>query len=132
MRQGMARGTHLSVRTDRERRVHRLVPSGELDIATAGMLRAAFEAVLTEDGDAEMIVVDLTELAFIDSTGLRLLLELSAECEQGDRLRIINGSPAVERLLDIAGVRSCLPLITRDDDALTRIHMPDARRPPSE
>jgi anti-anti-sigma factor len=104
-----------SVRSERTGRVHRLTPVGELDIATVPVLKEAFEAAFG-DGDAELIVVDLTRLEFIDSTGVRLLLEMNAACEHVDRLRVVNGSAAVVRVLDISGVRAYLPIISSADD----------------
>lgn len=87
-----------------------MAPSGELDIATVDVLeRALLEA---EQTDAELIVLDLSGLTFIDSTGLRLVLDVNERCGGTvDRLRVIAGSPAVERLLDIVGLRERLPLI---------------------
>ncbi len=76
-----------SIRGDRDGRVHRLTPVGELDIATEPILRAAFDAVFS-DGDTEMIVVGLGRLEFMDSTGIGLLLEMSSVCEHTDRLRV--------------------------------------------
>ena len=103
----------LSVRETREGGVHRLTPIGELDLATAPLLESAFDAVFRDD-DAEMIVVDLTELSFMDSTGIHLLLaDARAPCGDADRLRVINGSRAVERLLDLTGVRAHLPIISQ-------------------
>jgi hypothetical protein len=93
-----------SVQSERAGRIHRLVPLGELDIATVGELRELFEAAFG-DGDAEMIVVDLTSIDFID-------------CNDADRLRIVNGSPSVVRVLDLTGVRSRLPIISSADDPL--------------
>jgi anti-anti-sigma factor len=106
-----------SIRSEREGRAHRLMPLGDLDIATEPILREAFDGVFC-DGDAEMIVVDLTQLEFMDSTGIRLLLDMNSVCEHADRLRIVNGSLAVVRLLDITGVRDSLPIISSDDDPL--------------
>ena len=65
----------LSIRETREGGVHRLTPIGELDLATAPLLESAFDAVFGDD-DVEMIVVDLTELSFMDSTGIHLLLRM--------------------------------------------------------
>ena len=79
----------LSIGETREGGVHRLTPVGELDLATAPLLESAFDAVFRDTG-VEMIVVDLTELAFMDSTGIHLLLRMCAACEDGDRLRVIN------------------------------------------
>jgi anti-sigma B factor antagonist len=97
--------------------MHRLTPLGELDIATVPPLRDAFDTVFA-DGAAERIVIDLSELAFMDSTGLALLTEMTEECEPADRLRIINGSPSVVRVLDLSGLRPFLPIIESDDDPL--------------
>ena len=108
----------LSIRKTSERGgVRRLTPIGELDLATAPLLERAFNAVVRDD-DAEMIVVDLTELSFMDSTGIHLLIRMHRACGDVDRLRVINGSRAVERLLDLTGVRVHLPIISSDCDPL--------------
>ncbi len=97
----------VSVRRGSEQHV---AASGELDIATVDSLEQ--ELLAAEATDAERIVLDLSGLTFIDSTGLRLVLDVNERCGgQVDRLRVIAGSPAVERLLDIVGLRDRLPLI---------------------
>ncbi len=86
-------------------------PTGELDIATAELLEQ--ELRNAHDSDAATIVLDLSGIEFIDSTGLRLVLDANERCGGPEgRLRVIAGSPAVERLLDIVGLRERLPLIT--------------------
>jgi anti-sigma B factor antagonist len=110
----------LSMRESREGAVHRLTPVGELDIATAPLLERAFDAAFARN-NAKMIVVDLTELSFMDSTGIHLLLRMRDACADTDRLRVVNGSRAVERLLDISGVRDRLPIMSGDRDPLARL-----------
>lgn len=107
----------LSVRETREGRLLRLTPVGELDLATAPLLENAFDAAFTDE-DCEMIVVDLTELSFMDSTGIHVLIRMQNACADHDRLRVINGSRAVEQMLDLTGVRTHLPIISRDSDPL--------------
>ena|ERR1700730_14033600 len=104
-----------SVHSERVGQMHRLTPIGDLDIATVPVLEREFDAACSLD-QRVIMVVDLTELAFMDSSGLKLLLQLHARCP--DRLRVINGSEAVERLFDIAGVRDGLPIISEDADPL--------------
>jgi anti-sigma B factor antagonist len=106
------------VRREHAGPAYRLIPTGELDIATAPILERAFDAAYESD-DQTMIVVDLTELSFMDSTGINLLLRINAACKAADRLRIVNGSPAVVRVLDVSGVRRLLPIIASGDDPLT-------------
>jgi anti-sigma B factor antagonist len=113
----------LSIRETREGAVHRLIPIGELDLATAPLLENAFSAAL-RDEQTDMIVMDLTELSFMDSTGIRLLVQMHGACQAADRLRVINGSRAVERILDISGVRAQLPIISSDQDPLAPLNAP--------
>jgi anti-sigma B factor antagonist len=107
----------LAIRSSREGALCRLTPTGELDLATAPMLADAFDAAY-RDTSVEMVVVDLTELSFIDSTGIHLLLRMHAACGDGDRMRVVNGSRQVERLFDLTGVRDHLPIMSSDGDPL--------------
>jgi stage II sporulation protein AA (anti-sigma F factor antagonist) len=90
----------------------RLIASGEIDLATVSMLRrhASFHLA----GRAEIVVLDLSAVSFIDSSGLQALLEAAEN--GGDRLRIIPSPPCL-RLLDLAGVRGLLPLVDGDREA---------------
>jgi anti-anti-sigma factor len=106
-----------TVHSERDGRVHHLTPVGELDLATVPILEREFHAV-DRDATAEKIVVDLTRLRFMDCTAINLLARLTALCAQTDRLRVVNGSPAAERLLDLTGMRAHLPVISRRDDPL--------------
>jgi anti-anti-sigma factor len=115
----------LSIRRSRDGRVERLTVRGELDIATVPILERAFGAVLAQD-DVPMIVVDLAKLTFMDSSGLHLLLRMNDACAAADRLRIVNGSPAVVRLLDLSGVRELLPIISSDGNPLAPLQRREA------
>jgi anti-sigma B factor antagonist len=90
---------------------HRIAPSGELDIATVPLLDAAFDAVASTD--TARIILDLSAISFIDSTGIQLLLKLSERCHGADRLTIVPSAP-IERLLEITGLRDQLPLSGTD------------------
>ena len=78
--------------------------SGELDIGTAGQVGEALNAAAGDPGG--LIVLDLSDVTFMDSSGLGVLLEharLSAA--NGNRLRLTS-SPSVEALLDLSGLRA--------------------------
>jgi anti-anti-sigma factor len=87
--------------------LYRVAPAGELDIASAPRLEAAFDAA--ERSDAASIVVDLSAITFIDSTGIQLLLRMTERCGGAPRLTVIP-SAAVQRLLEITGLQEHLPL----------------------
>jgi len=82
-------------------------PSGELDIGTAPKL----ERALLEDREpGDRIVLDLADLEFIDSTGLRVIVQAAAAAQQGRwELRLRHGRPAVRRVFEISGVLGALP-----------------------
>lgn len=82
---------------------------GELDIAGAEQARAELEAAWLEGG---ALLIDLDELTFMDSTGLRVLIEVVAQARlEGRDLQITRGSPQIRRLFEIAGVEAVLPLV---------------------
>ena len=76
---------------------------GELDLATADAVRAELEAA--EADGAELTVVDLSALRFIDSTGLSVLFD-AVERAAAIRRRITftRSSPEVERTLRLTGL----------------------------
>lgn len=76
---------------------------GELDVGTVELLQDELAAGL--DSDCERVLVDLSALRFIDSTGLWILLEAQSLGEQaGDRLSFLRPGGAARRVLEIAGV----------------------------
>lgn len=111
--QGIIPITDFKVTASRSGHECRIVATGELDIATAPLLDAALEEARTSD--ARGIVVDLAGLSFVDSTGLRVLLNIAGVCEDG-RLRIVSAQ-ALDRVSEIAGVRDLLPIADGPADA---------------
>lgn len=82
--------------------------AGELDLSSADELDTTI-AELCADG-ARHIVVEMSELEFMDSTGLRSLLVGAELCAvSGCELLIGSTSLQVERLLSVAGVAERLP-----------------------
>ena len=85
-------------------------PTGELDIATTPALEQAIADATTDAGAA--LVLDLRELTFMDSTGLRTLAQTNARAEaDGFSLSIVRGSRQIERVLEISGLGALLPLV---------------------
>lgn len=83
--------------------------SGELDISTTGALDAELQRAL--DGKATRVILDLSGLSFVDSTGLRLLaIAVSHAKANGTQLRMRDGSEAVKRTLQVTGLDHTLPL----------------------
>ena len=78
-----------------------LVVRGDLDVAVGVDFVAAVDEVLSTDPSINHVVVDLGEVDFIDSSGLRALLQLQQN--YGGRIHIGAVSAAVQRLLELTG-----------------------------
>ncbi|NJP33771.1 STAS domain-containing protein [Micromonospora thermarum] len=87
-----------------------LRPAGELDISTVGTLEAALTDALARPSLRE-IVVDLAEVRFLDSSGVRVLvLAATAARERDAVLRVTDPQPVVARVLQITAVGPLLGL----------------------
>ena len=85
----------------------RIKPSGEVDVAVADQLADAIVAVLT-DG-AQRVVVDLTDVWFLDSSGVRALLVAHKFATEHQRtMTVENPTRRVHRVLEIGGVLGLL------------------------
>jgi anti-sigma B factor antagonist len=86
---------------------HTLALSGELDIATAPDLEEAVEGLRENGGGA--IVLDLSELTFMDSTGLQAILAAERLCEgRGYDFWVTGVNGPVRRLFDLTGAFGAL------------------------
>jgi anti-anti-sigma factor len=87
---------------------HRLVLAGELDLASVPEFGEVVERICA--GSPRAITVDLSQLAFMDSSGLHAILTLGEHCrERGYDLQIIPGQPQVQRLFELTGLLDVLP-----------------------
>jgi anti-anti-sigma factor len=86
---------------------------GELDIASEAPAATALEAAIADGG---VVVADLRELAFLDSTGVRVLLtaDLHAK-ERGVRFGVVRGEGMVRKLLEVTRIDQRFPVV--DDPA---------------
>ena len=80
---------------------------GELDMATLPILEE--HLVQVEADGAAAIVIDLVELTFIDSVGLRAFLSARERAEANSRKLVVLGTkPELRRVFELAGVESLL------------------------
>ncbi len=95
-----------AVRVQQLERTVVVTPSGELDLATEPVLRSCIEGLSAYDA----LVLDLSELEFVDSTGLGLTIRehLRASLE-GFRLVLVQGGEDVQRVFALTGLHEFLP-----------------------
>lgn len=94
----------LTVISERDGDVHRVLLIGELDLATAE--EADRQLRRAERTDARSIILDLSRLTFIDSTGVQLLMTAHARTRaDSNRLQLLRGPRSVQRVLQICARR---------------------------
>lgn len=90
----------LTIRSSRQQDEHVVALFGEFDLG--GVEAAQEEIRRVEQTDAGRIIIDLSGLQFMDSSGLHALLELDARSHtNGNRVVFLRGGPTVQRLLEI-------------------------------
>jgi anti-sigma B factor antagonist len=84
--------------------------SGEFDLAADEYFHHTVDAGLRT---ARGIVLDLTGLTFIDSTGLSAVLQVWERArEDGYDLAVVPGSDQVRHTMELTGLESVLPIVT--------------------
>ena len=113
------------VDTQTSGRATMLTLSGELDLLSAPALERALERL--SESDAELIIVDLRGLEFMDSTGLHLLVQAQQNAHaSGRRLALIKGGEQVQRLFELTGVTENLTIVESADELLEVDQAPGA------
>jgi anti-anti-sigma factor len=82
-------------------------PVGEIDLSTAGDFSSTTDRLLAEG--FKHLVLDLRQLTFMDSSGLRAVVKLHSDAA---RLEIVEGPDHVQRLFTITGLRRILLFAT--------------------
>lgn len=105
---GTSRFGFLELRSERNDDEQVIALAGELDLD--GSERVSQELQLAEATDVRRIVMDLSNLEFIDSSGIRLILAADARSPR-DRLVLVRGKRAVHRVFELTGVAQRLPFV---------------------
>lgn len=106
------------VRTEREDKIAVAVLKGEVDMSNAASVRLQIAESVTPDDDA--LLVDLSELSFIDSAGLHSLIELGTVLEERRQQLILcvpHGS-TIERAIEIIGLPRAVSVHTDRAEAM--------------
>lgn len=92
--------------------------SGELDLRTSPELEERLDHAFKTD--AQLVILDLRRIEFMDSTGLRVLLTAHQRAHDiGKRFGIVRGAEQVERVLRLTGVRDLLTVVDSPEELLT-------------
>jgi anti-sigma B factor antagonist len=96
-------------RREQEGRVTVVAASGEVDAYTGPELLEALTDSLQHDEGPTWLLVDLTEVQYLDSIGLGILVQAAKEAAQGGgALAVACRTPVVLKVFDISGTREML------------------------
>jgi anti-sigma B factor antagonist len=121
-------GEQLSVAVELLRGVPVVRVAGELDVYTSPRLRATLEERVGDGPDG--VVVDLTGLRFMDSSGLGVLIGAKKRVREPARFAVVANEGPVMRLLSITGLIEVLSVFDSLDTALQAVS--SQSRPASE
>jgi anti-anti-sigma factor len=101
----------LTLATSTEADAVRLALTGELDLSSALVFDEELKRI-EDEAPESTLVLDLRGLKFMDSTGLRLILNAHARAKRRERrLRIVPGSDAIRRIFRLTGMSERLDIV---------------------
>ena len=85
--------------------------SGELDLATSARLRSRLADVVQADPPPRRVVLDLSDLDFVDASGISVLLAAQRSLSsRGGELLLRSPSRLVRRVVKVLELESVLPV----------------------
>lgn len=106
-----------SVEVHRDQHATIVVPRGELDLASAPKLEA--ELMAAWESGVELVIVDLRCVDFMDSTGLRVVIEAHQRArDRARRFGVVDGGDQVHKLLTMTGTLNALGVAASPDELL--------------
>jgi anti-anti-sigma factor len=107
----------ISTRTSND--THIVAIAGNLDSATSPEAQKALDAVLVS---ARKVALDFSELDYISSAGLRVLLGAAKRLRaSGGTLRMFGLNPSVREVFEISGFSTILPVYPSEAEAIGAI-----------
>jgi anti-anti-sigma factor len=106
----------LTVHTDRPLQPMVVEATGELDMITSSQLSDAVTEALARQ--PRILVIDLTEVRFIGSGGIGVLVRAHREASEHTSVRVVTGASSVRRPLELTGLISTLRVYRSLEEAL--------------
>jgi anti-sigma B factor antagonist len=118
-RSGQGAGAFAIVERRPDERTVVISCEGELDLATAPQLK--WRLVNALEGELAGIVVDLSEVTFMDSTALGVLVGVRRGLGLGARLAVVCTHPGVLNIFQVSGLDGAFEIFATRDEALAHV-----------
>ncbi len=101
-----------------ENGIHLIRLSGRLDVIGTGEIETTFAAYCS--GNSNRVTVDLSEVGFLASMGIRLLiLTAKSLASRGGKMVLLNPIPDMQNVLEITGRPAIIPVYSHLESAET-------------
>ena len=95
--------------SERENSIRYIKLTGNLDVGGVGQIETKFAGYCA--GENPLVLVDLSDLEFLASIGIRLLtLNAKSVFSRGGRMVLLHPSPEVRGVLEITGIGMIIPI----------------------
>ena len=92
---------------------------GEIDLSTAPAFEAAIAGAL--DDDPPVLVIELSDVSFLASIGLRILAATHEKVSKSAQVAIVANNPATNRPMQLTGLDKVMSMYPTLDEALSAI-----------
>ena len=104
--------------------IHQMILAGRMDGAGTEQVAADFTAVIA--AQPGRVVVDMRQVVFLSSIGIRLLLSTAKSLKlQGGRMAIASPQPLVREVLEIVGITTLIPVHADVETACAALASPN-------
>ena len=101
-------------------KAHIIALEGQVNSSNAATVETEVLAVVNQG--AKNVLLNMTELSYISSAGLRVVLVLAKRLKQaGGKLVIYGMQPHVREVFDISGFMAILNVVATRDDAVAQL-----------
>jgi anti-anti-sigma factor len=101
---------------EREHNIRLIKLVGKLDITGTSEIETKFAEYSA--GERPRVIVDLSEVEFLASIGIRLLtLTAKSVLSRGGKMVLLNPNPDVHHVLDVTGIPSIIPIYSQLESA---------------
>lgn len=92
---------------------------GEVNFENSNQLKEKVKAKLKANKEINILIIDLAQVSYLDSSGVGLLLSLFKFMKKRDgSLKVVNPNSKLKRVFDVTKMREIIPVFTDVDKAL--------------
>lgn len=107
----------MEVNTREEKGIIIVTLEGEIDISVTDLIRGKFKSLIDEK--RKVVIVDMSKVPYIDSSGLGMLVEVRQEMEKyGGEIRLMRLTPDVKKVFELTRLNNFFHIFDEEGSAM--------------